>query len=225
MPWIIFGEEFCKTYVGDVTMLTSKISPPGHQHYIIVASKHLQLTPRPHEYTFLSWPTNPIVSNWQVNKDIYFEVEPFWFIVFPMLVPCVGEWPLGTQWTKKVLEGLDWQGTDIGSAMNQKRSWKTRLDEIFIHHGWAITSNAVTPKVPYLYHWYLGFWSISPFFIHIIFKVTNFHLSKYCFAMKSIHLWKDNIDFFFNCEKIMISFARMWTPSLERKMSLHHQEN
>jgi hypothetical protein len=30
---------------------------------IIVASKHLQLIPRPLEYTFLSWPTNPIVSN------------------------------------------------------------------------------------------------------------------------------------------------------------------
>jgi hypothetical protein len=29
----------------------------------------------------------------------------------------------------RVFKGLDWRGTPIGSALNQKDSWGTRLDE------------------------------------------------------------------------------------------------
>jgi hypothetical protein len=182
MPWICFGEEFCNTYGGDVAILTSKVSPHGHQYYIIVASKHLQLIPRPLEYTFLSWPTNPKVSNWQ---EIIFLSQTFF-------VHCVPN------------DCSLWQGMTIGNTMNQKGPWgigltrnghyeckepKTFLEDqigwgLHPHHGWAITSDAVTPKVPYLYHWYLGSWSISPFLIHIIFKVTKFHLRKYCLQSK-----------------------------------------
>jgi hypothetical protein len=127
IPWIFFGDEFCNTYVGDVTILTSKISPHGHQYYIIVASKHLQLTPRPLEYTILSWRTNPIVSNWQVIKIYILKLNLFGSLCSQCFFLVSGndhwelnepkrflrdwidkEQPLGMQWTKNVLGRPDW---------------------------------------------------------------------------------------------------------------------
>jgi hypothetical protein len=140
------------------------LKPHCHQCYIIVASKHLQLIPRPLEYTFLSWPTNPIVSDWHEIKIYILNSKLF----------CL----LCSQWLFLVTGNDHWEHNE------PKRLLERSLDEVFIHHGWAITSNAVTPKGAIslsLISWVLI--NISFFHTHY-FKVTKFHLSKYCLHWK-----------------------------------------
>ncbi len=101
--------------------------PHGHRYYIIVASKHLELIPRPLEHTFLSWPTNPIVSNWQEVKIYILNSNLFCSLCSQWLFLVMGndhwehnepkrllrdwidkEQPLWMQWTENVLGRPDW---------------------------------------------------------------------------------------------------------------------
>jgi len=102
------------------------------------------------------------------------KLELFWFIVFPMLVPCHKEWPLGIQWTKKTLGKPNRPAIVIGNMMNQKDSWGTWLD-VNLHPPHIQCTNecscwlALSMKMISQNWWYFEFWFASLVFIRQFF--------------------------------------------------------